>query len=62
MKKFMAWEEAIQQVMTATGKDRRQALAILVDACRRGELPVVAVDDETGERLPIPKEMWPTIN
>jgi len=47
--------------MRATGKNRRQAFAALMEACRQGKLPATGLD-ETGKRVVIPPEAFPKVH
>jgi len=50
---FMSMEEAIAHVMRATGKNRRQAKAALLEKVRTGELPLTGIG-ASGKREDIP--------
>jgi hypothetical protein len=63
----MLLSEAVEYVMKATGKTRRQAQAAILQALKSGALParaeVVVTDPATGEEdnlgvQPVPVEVW----
>jgi hypothetical protein len=59
---YISAEEALQMLMKATGKTRRQAKMALAEAARQGKVRTCVFDEETGERKDIPPEAWPIIN
>lgn len=59
-KKHITWDESVEHIMKATGKNRRQATAALTEACRQGKLP--AFTEVDGEIEQIPQEQFPKIN
>jgi hypothetical protein len=60
--KMMSMDEAVDWIVHSTGKSRRQAKAMLVEACRKGEVRAVGVREDTGEREAIPPDAWPEIH
>jgi len=59
---MMSMDDAVNQIMKSTGKNRRQAQAMLIEACRRGDVRSVRILDGSDEPVPIPPAAWPKIN
>jgi hypothetical protein len=58
----MELNEAVEHIMSVTGKSRKQARAALIEACRQGEIKTTGVDARTGERVDVPPEAFPMVN
>lgn len=56
---YMSWEEAVEQIMSATGKTRRQATAFLLEKCRQGSVRATGVRSDTGDRVVVPPKAFP---
>lgn len=61
MAKKATWidvDEALQMIMKATGKTRRQAKIALAEACGKGEVQTRVFNEETGEGKNVPSKDW----
>jgi hypothetical protein len=56
------FNEAIELIMQRTGRSRRQARAVLIEACRQGKVPASGIHPRTGKREVIPPECFPKIH
>jgi hypothetical protein len=60
MSEIMTWDEAVALIMKNTGKNRRQARTMLVQALHEGKLPgYVEID---GQMHTIPRHKFPAMN
>lgn len=59
---FMDIDQAVEHIMRATGKTRRQARYALIEAARSGKLRASGINPDTNKREAIPPEAWPKIN
>jgi hypothetical protein len=55
---FMDFNEVIEQIIKATGRNRKQAVRELLRALASGELPSEALNAETGQVERVPPEMF----
>ena len=59
---WMTLDDALAQIMRVTGKTRRQAHYELLKHFRAGTISTCGENIKTGEREPIPKDYWPSVN
>lgn len=59
---YMDIDEAVEHVMRATGKTRRQAKHAIIEMARSGRLRAIGTNSYTNEREAIPPEAWPIVN
>lgn len=58
MNDLIGLNDAIELVMQRTGLTREQAARDVLEAIRKGKLPVTSVDPRTGKRQPVPPEIF----
>jgi hypothetical protein len=59
---MISFEEAVALIMQRTGKNRRQARAALIEACRQGKIPATGTRLDNGQREIIPPEYFPKVH